>query len=60
MDECLESIGDGASSLEAQSYLVDFYASFGFVADGAEYIEDGIPHVPMVRAVSPNEGQAAR
>jgi ElaA protein len=35
--------------LDAQSYLVDFYTSFGFVVAGAEYVEDGIPHVPMSR-----------
>lgn len=36
--------------LDAQSYLVAWYASFGFEVDGPEYAdEDGIPHVPMVR-----------
>ena len=38
--------------LDAQSYLYDWYARFGFVRDGADYVEDGIPHVPMRRAVS--------
>ena len=33
--------------LGAQSYLADWYAQFGFVLDGPEYVEDGIPHVPM-------------
>ena len=35
----------------AQSYLTDFYGSFGFVADSEEYIEDGIAHVEMLLAV---------
>ena len=35
--------------LNAQSYLEAFYARFGFVADGPEFVEDGIPHVPMRR-----------
>jgi ElaA protein len=36
--------------LDAQSYLVTWYESFGFAADGPEYTdEDGIPHVPMLR-----------
>ena len=35
--------------LDAQSHLSDFYARHGFVADGAEFVEDGIPHVPMAR-----------
>lgn len=34
--------------LNAQSHLVDWYGVFGFVADGAEFIEVGIPHTPMV------------
>jgi predicted GNAT family N-acyltransferase len=26
-----------------------FYARYGFAVDGPEYVEDGIPHVPMIR-----------
>lgn len=33
----------------AQARLEAFYNSFGFVRDGADYIEDGIPHVEMLR-----------
>jgi ElaA protein len=33
----------------AQSYLERFYASFGFERCGPEYVEDGIPHLPMRR-----------
>jgi ElaA protein len=33
--------------LDAQSYLADWYERFGFRRDGEEYVEDGIPHVPM-------------
>ncbi|RJG47953.1 GNAT family N-acetyltransferase [Motilimonas pumila] len=36
-------------SLSAQSHLQGFYAQHGFVATGAEYLEDGIPHIKMVR-----------
>jgi ElaA protein len=35
--------------LDAQSHLVDFYAKLGFHPVGAEFVEDGIPHVPMRR-----------
>ena len=35
--------------LDAQSHLTAFYAAHGFVADGPEFVEDGIPHVPMRR-----------
>ena len=34
----------------AQSYLLGWYGAFGFVVDGPEYLEDGIPHTPMVLA----------
>jgi ElaA protein len=33
--------------LDAQSPLVDFYARLGFVATGPEFLDDGIPHIPM-------------
>jgi ElaA protein len=33
--------------LDAQSPLARWYASYGFEVDGAEFVEDGIPHVPM-------------
>ncbi|WP_159947759.1 GNAT family N-acetyltransferase [Rhizobium sp. 18065] len=36
-------------ALSAQSHLKAFYASFGFEACSAEYLEDGIPHVDMFR-----------
>ena len=37
--------------LDAQSHLVVWYAGFGFVVDGAEYVdEDGLPHTPMRRS----------
>ena len=34
----------------AQSHLEDWYKGFGFLRDGDEFVEDGIPHVPMVLA----------
>ena len=36
--------------LEAQSQLQGWYARFGFEVSGADYLEDGIAHVPMRRA----------
>ncbi|RCW39800.1 ElaA protein [Halopolyspora algeriensis] len=35
--------------LSAQTYAVGFYRLFGFVESGAEYDEDGIPHIDMHR-----------
>jgi ElaA protein len=37
----------GPIVLDAQSYLVGWYTGLGFVTAGEEYVEDGIPHVPM-------------
>jgi ElaA protein len=45
----LEVVGDRASRLDAQSPLADWYAGFGYRQDGPEFVEDGIPHVPMHR-----------
>jgi ElaA protein len=33
----------------AQSYLIDFYQSMGFVLVSERYLEDGIEHVDMLR-----------
>jgi ElaA protein len=44
-----ERHGAVAVRLGAQKYLERFYAGFGFVRDGDDYLEDDILHVPMVR-----------
>jgi ElaA protein len=51
MGAALQRIGSRPCVLDAQSYLVGFYTSFGFVTAGPEYVEDGIAHVPMHRIV---------
>jgi ElaA protein len=50
MDDALTVIGNRASVLDAQTYLVRFYAKYGYQQTGPEYLEDGVPHVPMLRA----------
>jgi ElaA protein len=45
----LDRIGGRPCVLDAQSYLVGFYARYGFTPTGPEFLEDGIPHVPMAR-----------
>lgn len=35
--------------LSAQQYLIKFYESHGFVTVGEGYLEDGIPHIAMVK-----------
>jgi ElaA protein len=32
----------------AQTYLNSFYKSLGFINEGQEYLEDGIPHIHML------------
>lgn len=35
--------------LSAQTYLKTFYNNLGFKEIGEEYLEDGIPHIAMIR-----------
>ena len=35
--------------LDAQSPLAGWYRTHGFEVSGAEFLEDGIPHLPMLR-----------
>ncbi len=39
-------------ALAAQVAVQDFYASHGFTAESAQYLEDGIAHIDMRRAAS--------
>ena len=50
LQAALADVGDYPCRIDAQTYLEDMYARHGFVRAGAEFVEDGIPHVPMVRA----------
>ncbi|HEU5270645.1 MAG TPA: GNAT family N-acetyltransferase [Jatrophihabitans sp.] len=53
----LQRLGDSVEVvLDAQSPLEAWYERFGFGRCGAEFVEDGIPHVPMRRPgqVPPN------
>ena len=35
--------------ISAQTYLIFFYKNLGFIEKGKEYLEDGIPHIEMVK-----------
>lgn len=48
IEKCRELFGAEDIKIGAQSYLVQFYASFGFQSTGEEYLEDGIPHTKMI------------
>jgi len=43
----LDTWPDTAICISAQAHLQRFYGSLGFVAEGDEYMEDGIPHRKM-------------
>jgi len=42
-------LGQSSIKLGAQLYLKNFYESFGFVQSSDVYMEDGIPHIEMIR-----------
>lgn len=45
----LSRIGERPVRIGAQTYLEAWYGRFGFRRVGEDYLEDGIPHLPMVR-----------
>jgi ElaA protein len=46
-----QRIGEAEASaeivLDAQTYLLPFYQALGYALNGTEFLEDGIPHLPM-------------
>ena len=50
LQAALAEVGDYPCRINAQIYLTDMYAHHGFVPDGDEFLEDGIPHVPMLHS----------
>ncbi len=51
IDKIEEEFGPQAIQIGAQCYLRKFYGSFGFESVSEEYLEDGIPHVDMIRKI---------
>jgi ElaA protein len=49
IEVCRHLFGEKPIKIGAQTYLLQFYESLGFVSTGEEYLEDGIPHTSMVR-----------
>ncbi len=37
--------------ISAQTYLKKFYEEFGFKVCGEEYLEDQLPHLPMIKLI---------
>lgn len=50
MVAALAEVGEHPCRISAQTYLAEMYARHGFVPDGEEFLEDGIAHIPMLRA----------
>lgn len=44
-----EKFGTNTCRISAQSYLVQFYESYGFQVCSKEYLEDGLPHFEMIK-----------
>jgi ElaA protein len=49
MRRALHEVGGSRCVLDAQAHLAAWYARWGFAATGPEFLDDGIPHVPMER-----------
>ncbi|TGE27932.1 GNAT family N-acetyltransferase [Hymenobacter metallicola] len=47
---CEQLFGAQPIKIGAQQYLTKFYQGFGFEQQGEMYLEDGIPHIYMLRA----------
>lgn len=45
--------------IEAQVYAKGFYEKEGFVVSGDEFLEDDIPHVPMILEIRHNQVEGA-
>jgi ElaA protein len=51
IEELQKLFGESSIKLGAQLYLKKFYESFGFAQSSEVYMEDGIPHIEMIRPV---------
>ena len=49
VEEALARAGEAPVELDAQAYLEQWYARFGFRRTGPDFLEDGIAHLPMRR-----------
>jgi ElaA protein len=49
IDKLYEEYGTQPIRIGAQCYLTTFYQSFAFNINSDEYLEDGIPHIEMLR-----------
>ena len=52
IEHCKNLFGSTPITLSAQVYLKNFYESLGFRTNGDQYLDDGIPHIKMIRKAS--------
>ena len=52
IDYCKERFSNQSIKISAQQYLIKFYESHRFIIQGEGYLEDGIPHIAMIRNAS--------
>ena len=45
-----DKFGEKTIKISAQKHLKKFYESHNFLQEGTEYLEDGIPHICMVKS----------
>lgn len=49
VEEIENRYNTSAIKLSAQQYLIQFYEAHGFETTGEGYLEDGIPHIAMIK-----------
>lgn len=49
MTRAMHLCGNDRVVLDAQTYTETWYNRFGFTRTGPDFLEDGIPHLPMTR-----------
>ncbi len=50
IEKCIEKWPEYPIKIGAQAHLKSFYGKHNFIQVGEPYVEDGIPHIHMVRA----------
>jgi ElaA protein len=59
MEAALADVGEGRCVLDAPRAASGFYSRFGFDVDGAEFLDHGIPTLPMRRVAARRGTQPA-
>ena len=49
IDAIYINFSNSTITISAQTYLRNYYESHGFKKTGEEYLEDGIPHIKMIK-----------